>query len=142
MDERNRGAEAAAATRWRRVAKGLRRRPGQVPIQESNRHPVPLPQYPLSQTCVEQVYETLFSLLDGEMKGCIQLRAAYRFLSYMLPYTMPSDRLVLLKLSVADAARVHAGAAASVLLRSDFVDLCLRLLWSVPLSTLERCVSL
>ena len=146
-------AAATAAKAWRRMAGRVMERPADI-------------------------YRSVFTLLDTTQAGALPLANAVRFLAFVLPFTMPSERLELMKLAMAEhvqqagtsatagvhscgtahahsygtadgsaivaVGNAHAPAARAssrpMLSRGEFVDLCLRLLWSIPLSQLEACI--
>lgn len=65
---------------WRRLAKGLWRRPSGV-------------------------YEALFVLVDREQQGWVYLRHAAAFFSFLLPFAQPGARAALLRHALSDAVR-------------------------------------
>ena len=80
-------AAASAAKAWRRMARRVKERPADI-------------------------YRSVFTLLDTTQAGVLPLANAVRFLAFVLPFTMPSERLELIKLAMAEHVQ-QAGASAT-----------------------------
>lgn len=168
VKERDRGAQAAAAKIWRRFSKRLRNRPGKVyetvfmlldseqkgcvALREAVRFigfviPCMKPcSTVLALACIVPLISRTAAARFPPPHSCSTFTPLFMiYRSCPLPpplaVTMPTERAELRRLSMLDAARAaRDGSSGGVLLRSEFVDLCLRLLYSIPLSQLASCM--
>lgn len=138
LDARSHDAESSAGLYWRTYHSGPSAGPpATLPapptVASLGPHAAELDEVGLAKREAAQakliLYERMFFLIDQGAQGQISIEDAARFLSFAAVEIRPEERRELVK-----AADTTSDGA---LVRWEFVQLCARTLWNVPVETLE-----